>query len=200
MTAFVTAFLFALSLIAAIGAQNAFVLRQGLRREHVGAVVAICAASDAALIGIGVGGFGALVDALPWLGPAMRYGGAAFLLAYGARAFRAAWRGGAALAPAGGGAVVPLGRVVATCLALTWLNPHVYLDTLVLMGAIAARFPGEGWAFWAGGVAASVAFFATLGYGARLAAPLFARPVAWRWLDAFVGAVMWAIAAGLLAG
>lgn len=200
MTAFVTAFVFSLSLIAAIGAQNAFVLRQGLRREHVGVVVAICAASDALLIGAGVAGFGTLATRWPWLEPAMRYGGVAFLAVYGARAFRAAWRGGAALAPAGGGAAVPAGRVVATCLALTWLNPHVYLDTLVLMGAIAARYPGQGLAFWLGGAAASGLFFATLGHGARLLAPVFARPVAWRWLDGFVGAVMWAIAAALLTG
>jgi L-lysine exporter family protein LysE/ArgO len=186
-----------LSLILAIGAQNAFVLRQGLRREHVLAVVLVCALSDAVLIAAGVAGFGALTAMVPGLERVMRYGGAAFLLVYGARAFWAAWRGGAML-EAGTGAG-GLRRAVLTCLALTWLNPHVYLDTVVLLGAVSAQY-ADRLAFGAGAVAASFTFFFALGYGARLLAPLFRRPASWRLLDAGVGAVMWAIAWALLAG
>lgn len=192
-------FALGLSLIVAIGAQNAFVLRQGLRREHVGVVVALCAVSDALLISAGVAGFGRLAEAAPWLPAAMRWFGAAFLLAYGALAFRNAWRGGEVLEARNGAEAVPLARVVATCLALTWANPHVYLDTLVLMGAVSAQWEAKA-AFALGGMSASLVFFAVLGYGARLLAPLFRRPVAWRWLDAGVGVVMWAIALGLIAG
>ncbi len=188
-----------LSLILAIGAQNAFVLRQGLRREHVGAVVAVCALSDAMLITAGVLGFGALAERAPWLDPVFRYGGAAFLIVYGGLALRNAWAGDAALRAADGQGAQPLGRVLAVCLALTWGNPHVYLDTLVLMGAVSAEWQAKG-AFAAGGVAASLTFFAALGYGARVLAPLFARPAAWRVLDVAVAAVMWAIAARLILG
>ena len=188
-----------LSLIVAIGAQNAFVLRQGLRRDHVLAVVLTCALSDAVLIAAGVAGFGVLTQRVPWLGPMMLWGGAAFLLVYGAIAFRSALRGGAALRAREGAAPVSLRRTLAVCLALTWGNPHVYLDTLVLMGAVSARWEDQT-AFALGGMAASAVFFAALGYGARLLRPLFARPAAWRWLDAGIGCVMWWIAAGLLAG
>ncbi len=188
-----------LSLILAIGAQNAFVLRQGLRREHVGVVVTICAVSDAVLIAAGVMGLGVLTTRVPWLDPVARYGGAAFLLAYGALAFRSAWNGSSALRAADGATPQSLGRVVATCLALTWGNPHVYLDTLVLMGAISAQWDARG-AFAIGGVVASLSFFAALGYGARLLAPIFDRPGAWRGLDLVVGGIMWAIAARLLLG
>jgi L-lysine exporter family protein LysE/ArgO len=184
-----------LSLILAIGAQNAFVLRQGLRRAHVLAVVLTCAVSDAVLIAAGVAGFGALTTAAPWLEPMMRYGGAAFLIVYGARAFLSAWRGGAAL-QAGDGAQ-SLRAALLTSLALTWLNPHVYLDTVVLLGSISAQYPDR-LAFAIGAMTASFVFFFTLGYGARLVAPWFARPGAWRGLDAGVGAVMWAIAAKLI--
>ncbi len=148
----VAGFLVSLSLILAIGAQNAFVLRQGLRREHVGAVVLVCALSDAVLIVAGVAGFGALSARLPWLGEAMRLGGAAFLLVYGALRFRAALRGGAALVPAAT-APAPLARVLGTVLLLTWANPHVYLDTLMLIGSISAQYAPYGAAFGAGAVA-----------------------------------------------
>jgi L-lysine exporter family protein LysE/ArgO len=185
------------SLILAIGAQNAFVLRQGLRGEHVLAVVLVCAVSDAFLVTAGVAGFGALAKAVPGLEQVMRYGGAAFLLAYGGRAFLSAARGDEVLeAGAGDGG---LWRVILTCLALTWLNPHVYLDTVVLLGSVSAQYDDRV-AFGVGAVCASFVFFFTLGYGARLLAPFFARPMSWRMLDAGVGAVMWAIAAGLLFG
>jgi L-lysine exporter family protein LysE/ArgO len=149
------------------------------------------------LIAAGVAGFGALSEALPWLEPVMRFGGAVFLLVYGARAFRAAWRGGAAL-QAGEGTQSQRAALL-TCLALTWLNPHVYLDTVVLLGSISAQYPDK-LAFALGAMTASFVFFFSLGYGARLLAPLFARPSAWRVLDAGVGVVMWAIAAKLILG
>lgn len=186
-----------LGLILAIGAQNAFVLRQGLRREHVFAVAATCAISDAVLILSGVAGFGALVDAAPWIESVFRYGGAAFLIVYGARAFYTAATATDALDPAalGGGS---LRATLLTCLALTWLNPHVYLDTLVLVGSISTQFGEDRWWFGGGAATASLVFFFTLAYGARLLRPLFARPAAWRVLDLVVGAVMWSIAASLL--
>jgi L-lysine exporter family protein LysE/ArgO len=171
---------FGLSLIIAIGAQNAFVLRQGLRREHVLTVVAICAVSDAILITVGVAGLGSLLDLAPWLIDAMSLGGAAFLLTYAALAAR--W------------------TVVTTALALTWLNPHVYLDTVVLLGSVASTHGDERWWFGTGAVIGSIVWFTALGYGARLLEPLFARPVAWRVLDALIAAVMAAIAASLLHG
>lgn len=189
-------FLTGLSLILAIGAQNAFVLRQGLRREHVGAVVAVCAGSDALLIAGGVAGFGAVSQAVPWLAAAMRWAGVAFLLVYGTLRFRAALKGGEALRPAGGSGA-GLRAVLATCLVLTWANPHVYLDTVVLLGSISAQYPGRGVAFAGGAMAASAVFFSTLGFGARLLAPVFARAGAWVWLEVGVGMVMWALAAGL---
>jgi L-lysine exporter family protein LysE/ArgO len=197
MQAALAGFALGFSLILAIGAQNAFVLRQGLRREHVLAVVLVCALSDAVLVAAGVAGFGALAEAVPGLERIMRYGGAAFLLVYGARAFLAAWRGGAVL-EAGQGAG-GLRRAVLTCLALTWLNPHVYLDTVVLLGSVSAQYEDR-LGFGAGAVCASFVFFFALGYGARLLAPAFRRPESWRVLDAGVGTVMWAIAVGLLTG
>jgi L-lysine exporter family protein LysE/ArgO len=197
MQAALAGFALGFSLILAIGAQNAFVLRQGLRREHVLAVVLVCALSDAVLVAAGVAGFGALAEAVPGLERIMRYGGAAFLLVYGARAFLAAWRGGAVL-EAGQGAG-GLRRAVLTCLALTWLNPHVYLDTVVLLGSVSAQYEDR-LGFGAGAVCASFVFFFALGYGARLLAPAFRRPESWRLLDAGVGTVMWAIAVGLLTG
>ena len=182
-----------------IGAQNAFVLRQGIRREHVFAVCLTCATSDAVLILAGVAGIGAATAAAPWLLPALRWGGVAFLTWYGARAFLSAWRGGAALHAAGQGAA-RLWPVLLTCLALTWLNPHVWLDTVVLVGGIAAQFGAEKWIFGAGAATASLVFFFALGYGARALAPLFARPAAWRVLDALVGCLLWSVAASLAFG
>ena len=197
MTAAVAGFALGFSLILAIGAQNAFVMRQGIRREHVFAVCLACALSDAMLIAAGVAGFGSLAGAAPWLEPAMRLGGAAFLVWYGARSFRAAWRGGAAMeAGAGAGS---LRAALSTCLALTWLNPHVWLDTVVLLGAVGAQYDNRP-AFALGGMSASFAFFFGLGYGARLLAPLFARPQSWRVLDLIVGLVMWTIAVQLILG
>ena len=174
-------------------------LRQGIRREHVAAVVVTCAVSDAVLIGAGVAGFGAVSGALPWITEAMRWAGVAFLLVYGALRFRAALQGGEALQPAPGGSVA-LGRVLASCLVLTWANPHVYLDTVVLMGSISTQYAPHQGAFGIAAAFGSLSFFAALGFGARLLAPVFARPVAWVWLEVLVGLTMWAIAGALAFG
>jgi L-lysine exporter family protein LysE/ArgO len=189
---------FGLSLIVAIGAQNALVLRQGLRGEHVGLVITACALSDALLIAAGVAGAGAVLADAPTLGDAVRAGGALFLLGYAALAARRALRPGT-LAPAQTEARrAGRGATLATTLALTWLNPHVYLDTVVLLGTVAATHGGQRWVFAAGAALGSVVWFTTLGHGARLLRPLFARPAAWRGLDALVAVVMTAIAVSLL--
>ena len=190
---------FGLSLIVAIGAQNAFVLRHGLRREHVLAVVAICAISDAVLIGVGVGGLGTLVQLAPWLLVVVRIGGAVFLLGYGILAARRALRP-SRLEADETGASTPLCPTVLTAIALTWLNPHVYLDTVVLLGSVAGTHGADRWWFAVGAVAASVAWFSALGFGARLLRPLFAKPVAWRVLDGVVAVVMTALAVSLILG
>lgn len=209
-----------LSLIVAIGAQNVFVLRQGIRREHVWAVVAICALSDAALIVAGVAGLGFLLSNAPWLIDVARWLGFAFLLGYGVLAARRAWRGdGAGLAaeqadpaeavvaaspPEG---VVPratattrtrLSAVVLTVLALTWLNPHVYLDTVMLLGSIAATHGTMRWHFAAGAIVASVLWFTALGFGARYLSRWLRTEKAWRLLDALIAVVMLVIAVGLV--
>lgn len=192
-TALIAGFALSFSLILAIGAQNAFVLRQGLRRAHVGAVVAVCCLSEAVLIFAGVAGFGALSAIAPWVIEAMRWGGAAFLLVYGLRALRAAWGQGDAL-DTGGAAMGSLRAAIVTALVLTWANPHVYLDTVGLIGAVAATYGAERWLFGVGALSASVLFFVLLGYGARILAPVFARPRAWRLLDAVVGLTMLGLA------
>lgn len=196
----VSAFFYGLSvgfsLIVAIGAQNAFVLKQGLKREFVFWVCLICALSDAILIGLGVFGFGRLLLAYPWFVVGARYFGAAFLLAYGARSFWAAVQGGSGLAAAGADRS-DWQSVILMCLALTWLNPHVYLDTVVLMGSISAQFESPVY-FALGAMAASWIFFFALGYGARVLAPIFAKAVAWRFLDGLIAGVMWVIAVSLL--
>lgn len=187
-----TGFGFGLSLIVAIGAQNAFVLRQGLRREHVLPVVLICALSDLLLIGAGVGGVGFVVHRVPLAVVVVRWAGAAFLLGYALLAARRACTPRSLTAGPAGGA--PLRMVVLTCLALTWLNPHVYLDTVLLLGSVASAHGGAGrWLFGAGAAAASAVWFTGLGFGARLLGGVFARPAAWRVLDAGIAVVMAAI-------
>lgn len=196
-SAYFPGFLLGLSLILAIGAQNAFVLRQGLRQEHVFAVCLVCALSDALLISAGVAGFGLASDAMPWLEPVLRYGGALFLLAYAARSLRSALRNHGSLTPSSRQAT-GLGATLLTCLAFTWLNPHVYLDTVVLLGSISSQYEGRKLAFSLGAMTASFAFFFTLGFGARLLRPVFASQTAWRVLDVLVGLAMLAIALKLL--
>lgn len=190
---------FGLSLIIAIGAQNAFVLRQGLRREHVFAVVAVCALSDVLLIAVGVGGLGSLIQAAPWLLDTMTIGGAAFLIVYGLLAARRAFRPSAIDADAAG-KPTSLRTAVTTCLALTWLNPHVYLDTVILLGSVAGSHGDDRWWFGLGAAIGSIVWFTVLGYGARALRPLFAKPTAWRVLDVLIAVVMFAIAASLLRG
>ena len=199
VNAFTTGLAMGLTLIVAIGAQNAFVLRQGLRNEHIFAVCLACAVSDAALIALGVTSFRQIAQILPGIDPFMRYGGAAFLFVYGARSLLSAVRASGALGIAGQTGR-GLGVTLATCLALTWLNPHVYLDTVVLLGTISTRFPGAQTAFAVGAMSASFLFFFSLGYGARRLRPLFEKPVAWRILEAIIGIVMFAIALRLVMG
>ena len=197
VTAYYNGFLVAFTLILAIGAQNAFLLKQGLRREHVLPLVLVCAFSDAILMTVGVFGFTALTDVIPALAPVMLWFGAAFLFVYGAFSFWRAWMGGAALDPAQGGEQ-SLRNAVLFCLAITWLNPHVYLDTVLLVGSIATRFDGAEVAFWAGAVSSSFTFFFMLGFGARLLSPVMARPASWRVFEVLIGCIMWAIALGLI--
>jgi len=194
-----TGFGFGLSLIVVIGAQNAYVLRQGLRREHVGLVVAVCACSDVVLIGAGVGGLGALVDAAPRALDTLSVLGAGFLLAYAAIAARRAVRPDALRADVTG-ARLSRRRAVVTAAALTWLNPHVYLDTVLLLGSIARTHGDDRWWFGAGAAMGSIAWFTALGFGARILRPWFARPTAWRILDSLIACLMVAIALRLLLG
>lgn len=197
LTAALSGLFLGLSLIIAIGAQNAFVLRQGLRREHVFVVCLTCALSDALLISVGVFALGTVTDLIPGIEPALRYGGAAFLLAYGLRSARSAMTGSSALT-SGDGARQGLGATLATALAFTFLNPHVYLDTVLLIGSIASQYSGREAAFGAGAVTGSFLFFFSLGYGARLLAPVFARPNAWRVLDGVIAVVMIGLAIKLI--
>ncbi|MER5943608.1 LysE/ArgO family amino acid transporter [Streptomyces sp. NPDC001928] len=188
-----------LSLIVAIGAQNAFVLRQGIRRDAVLAVVGICALSDALLITLGVAGVGAVVVAWPGVLTAVAWVGGAFLLCYGALAARRVFRPAGALR-AEGDATGSRRRAVLTCLALTWLNPHVYLDTVFLLGTVAADRGPLRWTFGLGAAFASLCWFAALGFGARLLSRHLAKPKAWRVLDALVAATMIVLGVSLIAG
>jgi L-lysine exporter family protein LysE/ArgO len=201
LNASVTGLLTGLSLIVAIGAQNAFVLRQGLRRAHVGAIVTVCLLSDVALILAGVSGIGAVVHHAGWALQAVRWFGVAFLVWYGLSSAWRARRPSALTASAdgtGGGAQLGLASTLRRITALTWLNPHVYLDTVVLLGSIAnSRGPVDRWWFAAGALVASTLWFAGLGFGARFAAPLLTTARAWQVLDLMIAATMLAIAAKL---
>ncbi len=200
LNAFLTGFGTGFSLILAIGAQNSFVLRQGLLRAHVFWVCLTCALSDAVLIAAGVAGASGLIAAAPWAIAALTWGGAAFLAVYGALSLRRAFHPGTLRAADQG--TGSLRATLLTCLALTWLNPHVYLDTVGLIGAVSTGFPG--WsgklAYGIGAALSSFVFFFGLGYGARLLAPVFARPRAWAVLDVAIAVVMWSIAATLILG
>lgn len=210
-----------LSLIIAIGAQNVFVLRQGIRREHVLPVVIVCALSDALLIAAGVAGLGVVITAAPWLVIVARWAGALFLLAYGLLAARRAWVGGeelrvdsadadassaSATSSASGSTTTAtatrprtaLGPVIATVLALTWLNPHVYLDTVLMLGSIAATHGDERWLFAAGAIAASILWFTALGFGARYLGRWLRTSRSWRVLDALIAVVMITLAVSLV--
>lgn len=197
ITPFLNGFALGASLIIAIGAQNAFILKQGLLRQHVFVLCLICAASDALLITAGVGGLGTLVSAHPALVKAVTLFGALFLAAYSFIAFRRAFHD-SSMGVNGEG--TSLKQAVAACLAFTFLNPHVYLDTVLLLGGLSSRYAGEArLAYGMGAAVASFVWFFGLGYGARLLLPLFQKPVAWRVLDIFIGIVMALIAISLAA-
>ena len=195
-----TGFLTSFALILTIGAQNAFVLKHGILRQHVFLVCLICAVSDALLITAGIAGFGVIVTNYPDFPKMMSIGGAVFLIFYGAMKFIAAYKGGENQSVANTSAV--LWPTILTCLTLTWLNPHVYLDTLGLIGAVSTQFEGmpQKLAFGIGAVLASFTFFFSLGYGARYLAPLMKKPVTWQILDVLIGLLMWYLAYGLLIG
>jgi L-lysine exporter family protein LysE/ArgO len=194
---FLSGFAISAALIMAIGAQNLFVLRQGLKREHVGPIVLFCGCADAILIAAGVGGVGALLGAMPQLTLVLTIGGAAFLAWYGVKAFQRMMTPEVMTVSATGG--ITLGRALGATAAFTFLNPHVYLDTVLLMGAAgSAHAPALRPVFVAGAATASITWFAALGYGARILTPLFARPSAWKVLDAIVGIVMLTLAASLI--
>jgi L-lysine exporter family protein LysE/ArgO len=196
LAAILAGFLLGGSLIIAIGAQNAFVLRQGLLKQHVLPVAAFCAVSDATLILLGVAGFGEAIKAAPTLLKAVQWGGAAFLVWYGFAAFRRAMRPGSLEAAFGGG--LTLKAAIAQCAAFTWLNPHVYLDTVILVGGLSTTFGENRWWYAFGAAAASFVWFFSLGYGARLLIPMFRKPMAWKMLDIGIGCVMWLLAAKIL--
>jgi len=195
-----TGFLTAFTLILAIGAQNAFVLRQGLMGHHVFAVALTCALSDAILISLGVAGFGVLVEQFPSLPLFMCYAGTAFLVSYGALRFFAAWKGDAHLDAAKPAA--SLRATIITCLMLTWLNPHVYLDTLGLLGAVSTQFEGtpRKIIFAISASASSFTFFFSLAYGAKLMSSIMQSSKAWQIMDAGIGVLMWLLALELILG
>ncbi|MEI6572554.1 MAG: LysE/ArgO family amino acid transporter [Alphaproteobacteria bacterium] len=196
-TAFTSGYLTSLSLILAIGAQNAFVLRQGLRREHVALVVAVCGLSDAALIVVGVGGFGLALPTVPWLEQGLLWAGSAFLFVYGALRLKSAWQGGEALVPTERNATTWL-QALMTCVIFTWANPHVYIDTVMLLGSLSTRYTPFETTFGIGAALGSLSFFSALGYGARFLAPIFAKPKSWVILEIVIGLTMWGIALSLL--
>lgn len=192
----IAGFLSGAVLIVAIGAQNSYLLRQGVRREHVLPLVLICASADALLIAAGVAGLGAAIEAQPVFLGLARYGGAAFLLVYGVASARRACNPEKLLLD--GGTPLPLGVALATCLGFTFLNPHVYLDTVILLGSLASQRDEGRWLFAAGAVGASFVWFFALGYGARLLAPLFAKAVSWRVLDSLISVTMFGLGSLLI--
>jgi L-lysine exporter family protein LysE/ArgO len=188
-----------LALIVAIGSQNAYVLRQGIRREHVLPLVAFCALSDALLILAGIGGAGVLIRGNDTLMQITRYGGTLFLASYGLLAARRAWQGSHLQLDQSQG--VTLVAALTACFGFTFLNPHVYLDTVVLLGSIANQLPDPGrWVFGTGACLGSLIWFSALGYGARYLAPLFQTTTAWRLLDSVIALTMWTLAVMLLTG
>lgn len=199
LPAFTQGFVLSAGLIMAIGAQNMFVLRQGLKREHVLPIVLFCALADAALIVSGVSGLGGVLALVPGLSVILALGGAAFLAWYGISALRRAASPSALVVTDQAG--LSLGAALAGTAAFTFLNPHVYIDTVMLMGAVGASLPAtERPLFMAGAALSSLVWFSSLGFGARFLAPLFARPLAWRILDVGIGVMMLALAASLVQG
>ncbi len=197
LSTFGSGFVLGLSLIMAIGAQNAFVLKQGLLKQHVFWLALICASSDALLITLGVAGFGELIKHFPWIDSVARIGGAFFLAAYALKSLYSACFNHEGLKAAQSEAG-SLRNAILTCLAFTWLNPHVYLDTLVLLGSLSTQYGDNAQWFGFGCVVASFFFFFSLGYGARFLSPLFAKPASWRVLDLLIALVMAMLAAQLI--
>lgn len=193
----IAGFLSGAALIIAIGAQNSFVLRQGIRREHVLPVVLVCAGADALLIVTGIAGLGALIQSLPIVLDLARYGGSAFLVAYGLAAARRSLQAHELTVNSDVG--TSLSAAMASCLAFTFLNPHVYLDTVILLGSLASQRGDNGrWVFGVGAAAASFVWFFALGYGARLLGPIFSKPIAWRVLDWLIALIMLGLGITLL--
>lgn len=195
MFALIPGFFTGLSLIVAIGAQNAFVIRQGLTKKHVLLVVTICAVADAALIALGIAGLGAIISGLPWLLEVIRWFGVAYLSWFGVRSIMSAFKNESM--DASGAQSLSKGKVVAAVLGFTLLNPHVYLDTVILVGSVANQFGQDRWAFGIGAMIASVVWFFSIGFGARAASGLMSKPIFWRILDSLIACVMFGIAAML---
>jgi L-lysine exporter family protein LysE/ArgO len=181
-----------LGLIVAIGAQNAFVIRQGLTRQHVFVVVAICAIADAALIALGIAGLGAIIQGLPWLLEGVRWFGVAYLTWFGIKSVRSAFKSDVMVIS--GAQTTSLKKVVAAVLGFTLLNPHVYLDTVILLGSISNQFAEDRWVFGLGAMTASVVWFSSIGFGARAASRFMSKPIFWRVLDSLIAVVMFSIA------
>jgi L-lysine exporter family protein LysE/ArgO len=192
MLAFLPGFFAGLSLIVAIGAQNAFVIRQGLSRQHVFVVVAICAIADAALIALGIAGLGAIIQGLPWLLEGVRWFGVAYLTWFGIKSVRSAFKND--VMDVSGEQTTSLKKAVAAVLGFTLLNPHVYLDTVILLGSISNQFAEDRWVFGFGAMTASIVWFSAIGFGARAASRFMSKPIFWRVLDSIIAAVMFTIA------
>jgi L-lysine exporter family protein LysE/ArgO len=197
MSSFIAGFSLGISLILAIGAQNAFVLKQGLKKHHVFVVCFICALSDAVLIAAGIAGFGVIVQQYPQIEQLARYAGAIFLVAYGLKSFYSAFTLSHSM-DAEGELLSSVYKTILTCLAFTWLNPHVYLDTMVLLGSISTQYEGAKLLFASGAIFGSFVFFFSLGYGARILIPIFEKPISWKILEFIIGLVMIFIAASLV--
>ena len=197
MSSYLSGFLLGFSFILAIGAQNAFVLKQGLKKQHVLLVCSICAISDALLITLGVSGFGEIISRFPSIEMVARYGGALFLSIYAIKSFFSSFTKTHSLLPTD---EVPesVFKIITMSLAFTWLNPHVYLDTVVLLGAISTKYEATKFQFGLGAVSASFIFFFALGYGAKTLLPIFQKPLSWKILDFLIGVIMLSIALSLI--
>lgn len=197
LSTYLQGFAIGFSLILAIGAQNAFVLKQGLKQQHIFWICLLCALSDATLIALGVFGFAALMQQFPMMITIARYAGALFLMVYGAQHIKQALQANQSI-QLDAQSEQSLWKILGICLALTWLNPHVYLDTVVLLGSISTQFAQMKLYFALGAISASFLFFFALGYGARLLLPVFKNPKAWQVLDVMIAVVMWSIALSLV--
>lgn len=197
LSTYLQGFAIGFSLILAIGAQNAFVLKQGLKQQHIFWICLLCALSDATLIALGVFGFAALMQQFPMMITIARYAGAVFLMVYGAQHIKQALQANQSI-QLDAQSEQSLWKILGICLALTWLNPHVYLDTVVLLGSISTQFAQMKLYFALGAISASFLFFFALGYGARLLLPVFKNPKAWQVLDVMIAVVMWSIALSLV--